>query len=110
MLPSTASPTRGNITTATISDSMVTTMPRRPRRLSEDFPVINSCPAHVTSPRKIGRAEIRLGQVGYLASRQGEHAAEARRTIRNVGEVGRRRDIAAGADDTCRGSSERTGK
>src|ERR1022692_4731198 len=122
MLPSIARPTRGSMTTATIRDSMITTMPRRPRRLSEDLPFINPCPVHVTSPRKIRRTEVSLSKVGYLASltevslskvgylasRQGDHTAEAGRARRGVRQVVRGCDIPTCAYDAGGGSSERT--
>src|ERR1039457_7015925 len=110
MLPSIARPTRGSMTTATIRDSMITTMPRRPRRLSEDLPFINPCPVHVTSPRKIRRTEVSLSKVGYLASCQGDHTAEAGRARRGVRQVVRGCDIPTCAYDAGGGSSERTCK
>src|ERR1700691_1241080 len=108
MLPSTASPTSGSITTATIMDSMITTIPRRPLRFSEDLSLIYSRSTHVAAPREIGRTEISLGQIGYLASRQGDHAPEAGCARRSVGQIVRGRNIPTGAYNTGGGRSEGT--
>src|SRR5580700_7445382 len=110
MLPSMAKPTRGSMTAATSRDSMITTMPRRPRPGLENLPLINPRAAHVTSPRKIGRTEVGLGQISDLASRQGDQAAEPRRAGGGGGEVVRGWDIPAGADHAGAGSPERAGK
>src|SRR5580698_8997535 len=106
MLPSIAKPTSGSSTTATIMDSMITTMPRRPGFCSEDLPVINPRTTHVLAPRKIGRTEVRLGEVRYLASGQSDQASKTNGARGGIRQVVRRWDIPAGADEPRRGISE----